>query len=152
MLRVISHADMPALLEQHKLLGESFTVPFVVLRLLTPRGVKYDDAVRRYKPYGTLKMPLPQMLAAQAVSHGRRPYVLVNNRTEGSAPRTVQVIVDMLAVRQAGRQDLGYVHGFQHPNRYCSYFSTISGGRTCAAFGSPPVSRRARRWRKRSQH
>ena len=83
MLRVISHADMPALLEQHKLLGESFTAPFFVLRLLTPRGVKYDDAVRRYKPYDTLKMPLPQMreetvaLAEQAVSNGRRVYALV---------------------------------------------------------------------------
>jgi uncharacterized protein YecE (DUF72 family) len=94
--------DMPALLEQHKLLGESFTAPFVVLRLLTPRGMAYGDAVKRYKPYDQLKQLLPQMreetvtLAAQAVSNGRRTYVLVNNRTEGSAPRTVQVIVDQM--------------------------------------------------------
>jgi len=105
MLRVISHADMPALLEQHKLLGESFTAPFFVLRLLTPRGVKYDDAVRRYKPYDSLKMPLPQMreetvaLAEQAVSNGRRVYALVNNRSEGSAPRTVQAICDIMMTR-----------------------------------------------------
>jgi uncharacterized protein YecE (DUF72 family) len=99
--------SMPALLEQHKLLGEVFTAPFVILRLLTPRGVKHDDAVRRYKPYNQLKMPLPQMreetvtLAEQAVSNRRRVYALVNNRSEGSAPRTVQAIVDMLAGRRA---------------------------------------------------
>jgi hypothetical protein len=98
---------MPVLLEQHKLLGELFTAPFVVLRLLTPRGVAYADAVKRFTPYDQLKMPLPQMreetvaLAEQAVSNRRRVYALVNNRSEGSAPRTVQAIVDMLAGRRA---------------------------------------------------
>jgi len=94
--------SMPVLLEQHKLLGEQFTAPFVVLRLLTPRGMAYGDAVKRYKPYDTLKQPLPEMrqhtvkLAEQAVSNRRRVYALVNNRSEGSAPRTVQAIVDQM--------------------------------------------------------
>jgi uncharacterized protein YecE (DUF72 family) len=32
----------------------------------------------------------------QAVSAGRRAYVLVNNRVEGNAPLTVQALVEML--------------------------------------------------------
>jgi len=38
----------------------------------------------------------PQLLEAQAVSEGRRAYVLVNNRAEGNAPLTVQALVDAL--------------------------------------------------------
>ena len=32
----------------------------------------------------------------RAVREGRRAYVLVNNRSEGNAPRTVQALVDTL--------------------------------------------------------
>jgi len=45
---------------------------------------------------------LPQMLretvhlARQAVSEGRRAYVLVNKRAEGNAPLTVQALSEML--------------------------------------------------------
>jgi hypothetical protein len=35
-------------------------------------------------------------LARQAVSEGRRAYMLVNNRSEGNAPLTVQALVDTL--------------------------------------------------------
>jgi uncharacterized protein YecE (DUF72 family) len=34
--------------------------------------------------------------ARQAVSEGRRAYVLVNNRSEGNAPLTVQALADLL--------------------------------------------------------
>jgi hypothetical protein len=55
---------------------------------------------------GSRPTSLPQMreetvtLAEQAVSTGRRVYTLVNNRTEGSAPWTVQAIYDRLAGRR----------------------------------------------------
>ena len=39
-------------------------------------------------------------LAEQAVANRQRVYALVNNRTEGSAPRTVQAIYDMLVGRR----------------------------------------------------
>ena len=93
---------MPRLSEQHRMLAGTFTAPFVVLRLLTPRGVKYEDAVKRYKPYDKIVQPLPEMrtdtvdLAEQAVNEERRAYVLVNNRSEGSAPRTIQAIRDLI--------------------------------------------------------
>jgi len=34
-------------------------------------------------------------LVRQAVSEGRRAYVLVNNRSEGNAPLTVQALIEM---------------------------------------------------------
>jgi uncharacterized protein YecE (DUF72 family) len=35
-------------------------------------------------------------IVRQAVSEGRRAYVLVNNRSEGNAPLTVQALTDLL--------------------------------------------------------
>ena len=35
-------------------------------------------------------------VARQAVSEGRRAYVIVNNRSEGNAPLTVQALSDLL--------------------------------------------------------
>jgi len=35
-------------------------------------------------------------LVRQAVSEGRRAYVLVNNRSEGNAPLTVEALSEML--------------------------------------------------------
>jgi uncharacterized protein YecE (DUF72 family) len=37
-------------------------------------------------------------LVRLAVGAGRRAYVLVNNRAEGNAPLTVQVLTDMLSI------------------------------------------------------
>lgn len=57
-------------------------------------------------PYNKLVRPLPQMrtdtlkLVRQAVAENRRSYVLVNNRSEGSAPLTVHALVDQLKSEQ----------------------------------------------------
>lgn len=91
---------MPALAEQHSRLDETFTAPFVVLRLLTPLRMKYEDAVAMAEPYNRIVRALPAMrkdtvaLVGQAMRESRRVYVLVNNRAEGCAPLTVQAIVD----------------------------------------------------------
>jgi len=82
---------MPSLLDQHEALGQSFPAPFTVLRLLTPRNMKYHDAVKAYEPYNKLVKPLPQMrtdtvkLTSQAMTQEIRGHVLVNNRSEGCA-------------------------------------------------------------------
>ena len=52
---------MPSLEDQHNTLGSSFTAPFVLFRLLTPRDKKYHDAVKAYEPYDKLVQPLPDM-------------------------------------------------------------------------------------------
>jgi uncharacterized protein YecE (DUF72 family) len=94
---------MPSLSEQHRLLLETFTAPFIVMRLLTPRGMKYADAVKAYEPYNRIVRPQLEMrqdtikLIGQGRRDGRGFYVLVNNRSEGSAPLTIQAIVDQMA-------------------------------------------------------
>ena len=79
-----------------------FTAPFTVLRLLTPLGMTYEEAKKRAAPYDKIVGELPEMraetvdLVRQAVSRRLRVYVLVNNRTEGNAPLTIQALVDAL--------------------------------------------------------
>jgi uncharacterized protein YecE (DUF72 family) len=92
---------MPFLADQHTRM-QGFTAEFTVLRLLTPLGMSYAAAKKRAEPYTKIVEELPQMrhetvhLVRQAVSEGRRAYVLVNNRAEGNAPLTVQALVDLL--------------------------------------------------------
>jgi uncharacterized protein YecE (DUF72 family) len=95
-------SQMPPLAEQHKRLADRFTAPFVVMRLLTPLGTSYEHAVKIAEPYNKIVQALPQMredtvkLARQAVAESRRAYVLVNNRSEGCAPLTIQALADEL--------------------------------------------------------
>ena len=75
---------------------------FTVLRLLTPLGMSYAAAKQRAEPYTTIVEEFPQLrreavqVVRQAVTEGRRAYVLVNNRAEGNAPLTVEGLVGML--------------------------------------------------------
>jgi uncharacterized protein YecE (DUF72 family) len=93
---------LPPLWRQHQLLGETFTGPFIMLRLLTPRDLAYGQAVKAYQPYNRIIRALPEMrndtvrLVREAVSQRRPTYVLVNNRSEGSAPLTIQALADQL--------------------------------------------------------
>ncbi len=93
---------MPPLLEQHRRMQERFTAPFTVIRLLTPLNMSYEVAKKRAAPYNKIVEALPQMrretitLIKQAIGENRRAYILVNNRSEGSAPLTVQALADRL--------------------------------------------------------
>jgi hypothetical protein len=90
---------MPPLSDQHRLMDNMFTAPFVVFRLLTPLGLACEKAVERYKPYDRIVQAQPRMrqdtiaLVHQAVADNKSAYVLVNNRAEGCAPQTIQAIV-----------------------------------------------------------
>jgi hypothetical protein len=92
---------MPPLAEQHTRMG-SFTAPFTVLRLLTPLKMSYEAAKKKAEPYTRIVEELPQMrretveLVRKAVTENRRAYVLVNNRSEGNAPLTVEALAGML--------------------------------------------------------
>lgn len=93
---------MTALADQHKRMEETFTVPFTVLGLLTPLKMSYEAAKKRAEPYNKIVGELPEMrrdtveLVKKAVDQNRRAYVIVNNRTEGNAPTTIQALVGML--------------------------------------------------------
>ena len=104
MAHVYNHwSYMPSLAEQHKLI-ESFTAPFMVLRLLTPLKMSYEAAKKRAEPYTKIVGELPEMrrdtveLVKKAVEERRRAYVPVNNRSEGNGPLTAQGIVEMLRI------------------------------------------------------
>lgn len=94
-------SDMPGLAEQH-LRMERFTAPFTVLRLLTPLKMSYEAAKKRAEPYDKIVGELPEMrwdtvdLVKKAILENRRAYVIVNNRSEGNAPLTIQALMKAL--------------------------------------------------------
>lgn len=92
---------MPPLAEQHQRM-ECFTAPFTVLRLLTPLKMSYEAAKKRAEPYTKIVEELPDMrrdtleLVKKAVREKHKAYVLVNNRSEGNAPMTIQALRNAL--------------------------------------------------------
>lgn len=101
---VFNHwTKMPALREQMMAAGNSpFTANFAIARLLTPLGIKYEDAVEMNAPYDGIKARLPEMrndverLIEQAVDFDTLLYILVNNRSEGCAPLTVRELDEIV--------------------------------------------------------
>ena len=91
---------MPRLLDQMKAAADAggLAAPFYVSRLLTPRGVSYAGAVKRFQPYDELKEPNETMredivrLCRRAIATANQAYILVNNRSEGNAPSTIDAI------------------------------------------------------------
>lgn len=81
---------------------EHFTAPFTVLRLLTPLKMSYEAAKTRAEPYTKIVEELPAMrqdtveLVKKTVGEQRKAYVLVNNRSEGNAPLTIQALRNAL--------------------------------------------------------
>ena len=89
---------MPTLAEQHQRM-EQFTATFTVLRLLTPLKMSYEAAKKRAEPYTKIVGELPEMrrdtveLVKKAMEEKRRAYIIVNNRSEGNAPLTIQALM-----------------------------------------------------------
>ncbi|MBI3090129.1 MAG: DUF72 domain-containing protein [Candidatus Tectomicrobia bacterium] len=101
---------MPPLGEQRRRLGEAFgKVPggFLLCRLLTPVGLEYRDAVARFEPYERLQLDLPSMrrevleLCAEAAQDKLPAFVLVNNRSEGCAPLTIEALAHLALAYEA---------------------------------------------------
>lgn len=96
---------IPSLAEQHQLM-ERFQAPFTVLRLLTPRKMTYEAAKKRAEPYTRIVEEIPEMrrhtveLVKNALGQERKAYVLVNNRSEGNAPLTIQALRNALQLTQ----------------------------------------------------
>ena len=78
-----------------------------VLRLLTPLKMTYEAANKRAEPYSKIVEELPEMrrdtveLVKKAVEEKRKAYVLVNNRSEGNAPLTIQALQTVLQVAES---------------------------------------------------
>ncbi|MCC6989661.1 MAG: DUF72 domain-containing protein [Acidobacteria bacterium] len=77
--------------------------PFSVVRLLLRPGTWYEDQRDRFTPFNRLVEPDEPMrdevvrLTTQALAKGRKVYVLVNNKAEGSSPLTVEALAARLA-------------------------------------------------------
>jgi uncharacterized protein YecE (DUF72 family) len=77
--------------------------PFAVVRLLLRPGTWYEDQRDRFKPFNRLVEPDETMrasvvaIARRIVNRGRRVFVLVNNKAEGSSPLTVAALAARLA-------------------------------------------------------
>lgn len=96
-----SWTRMPAIGEQLDLPG-SMSAPFTVARVLLRPGRTYNDAVDAFAPYNEIRDQNPELRADVArlirmATELRIPaYVLVNNRAEGSAPKTIAGIAALL--------------------------------------------------------
>lgn len=101
---VFSHwTFLPPLSVQIEQAG-GFTHPdSVMTRLLTPPGVRYEEAYAKYHPFDELKDEFPRMYAdaaaiiTEAIGQNRVNYSAVNNRAGGNAPRIAQRIKALLA-------------------------------------------------------
>ncbi len=77
--------------------------PFIVVRLLLKPGTWYEDQRDLFQPFNRLVAPDEAMrgevveLTARALARGRRVYVLVNNKAEGSSPLTIAALAERLA-------------------------------------------------------
>jgi uncharacterized protein YecE (DUF72 family) len=83
-------------------IAESLTASFIVSRVLLRPGRSYEEAVDTFSPYDRIREPNPEMRSdvARLVDRARSAripaYILVNNRAEGNAPRTIMEIVKLL--------------------------------------------------------
>jgi uncharacterized protein YecE (DUF72 family) len=77
--------------------------PFSVIRLLLRPGTWYEDQREAFRPFDRIVEPDLAMraevvaLGRRALGRGRRVYVLVNNKAEGSSPLTVRALARRFA-------------------------------------------------------
>jgi uncharacterized protein YecE (DUF72 family) len=92
---------MPPLSEQYSVPGVA-EAPFFVSRILVAPGRDYADAVRFFSPYDRIKEEHPEMrreaasLVRAAEAARKDLFLIVNNRSEGSAPYTIEKIREMI--------------------------------------------------------
>ncbi len=78
-------------------------LPFAVVRLLMPPGTSYEQLRGSYRPFDRIVRPDVAMredvvrLVTRSARGGRRAYVLVNNKAEGSAPLTIRALAERAA-------------------------------------------------------
>jgi uncharacterized protein YecE (DUF72 family) len=101
-----SWTRMPSIGDQLEL-PEPITASFVVARALLSPGRTYSEAVDSFAPYDRIREKDPSLRAdlmrlIETVRRLRLPaYLLVNNRTEGSAPLTITALARMLVETKA---------------------------------------------------
>ena len=93
---------MPAPLEQAAFV-EAADGPFTMVRLLLAPGTRYEERRQAMAPFNRIVRPDERMrrevasILRSATQAGRRAFMLVNNKAEGSAPLTIEAIARRLA-------------------------------------------------------
>jgi hypothetical protein len=111
--QVLSHWTwLPPLSSQYARSGARFLNAGgqCVVRLMTPRGMRYEQAYAKAFPFATLAtgMLQPQMLddtirmAWEAIRAGVQMNVIINNRAGGNAPLIAQMLSHRLLSPQPG--------------------------------------------------
>jgi uncharacterized protein YecE (DUF72 family) len=96
---------MPTVGEQLDMPGV-LTAPFVVTRLMLPPGARYEENKESFAPFDRIVKAQPQMradvvrLARTCVEAGKKLFVIVSNKAEGSSPWTIRALAESVG---AGR-------------------------------------------------
>jgi hypothetical protein len=93
---------MPAVSEQMALPGSRTHPNLVAARFLLKPGRRYEEAVKTFEPYDSIKEVNPEARAAgkQLIAEGRaaaaerRTFLFVNNRLEGHALTTIAAMIE----------------------------------------------------------
>ena len=93
---------MPSVGEQMALPGSRTNPELVAARFLLKPGRKYEEAVKAFEPYDSIKEENPEARAAgrtliaegQAAGPKRRTFIFVNNRLEGNAISTIAAMTE----------------------------------------------------------
>jgi uncharacterized protein YecE (DUF72 family) len=101
---------MPPVGEQLALPGSRTNPNLVAARFLLKPGRKYEEAVKTFAPYDTLKEANAEARAAgrslvaegQAAGPKRKTFIFVNNRLEGNALATIAAMVGQQGESEAG--------------------------------------------------
>jgi hypothetical protein len=98
---------MPPLDEQLVLPDSRTSRDFLGARLLLRPGRKYEEAVKLFRPYDSIKAPYPEgrAVGARLIQEARegaaahKAFIYVNNRFEGNALQTIAAIVEQAQTR-----------------------------------------------------
>ena len=88
--------------EQMALPGSRTNPDLIAARFLLKPGRKYEQAVKAFEPYDSIKEENPEARAAgkALIAEGkdagseRKTFIYVNNRLEGNALETIDALVD----------------------------------------------------------
>jgi hypothetical protein len=92
---------MPALGDQAAI-PETVTADFTAGRALLSRGRSYEQAVKLFQPYQSVREPNDAAreglvrIARGAMDRQKPAFLTVNNRLEGHAPTTIEAVADRL--------------------------------------------------------
>jgi hypothetical protein len=89
---------MPAVSEQMALPGSRTNLDLVAARFLLKPGRQYEEEVKTFEPYDSIKEPNPDARTAGKAliaALKRRTFVFVNNRLEGNALGTIAAMLKL---------------------------------------------------------